>query len=109
MTEQVLHKMDCNKIKATVIRNSHERKKLLKNLPGWSIQSKILQREFYFETYQHEILFLNAIFYLAETQDHHPNLVVGYKKCLVEFTTHSVQGITLKDFIMAAKINVLVP
>jgi 4a-hydroxytetrahydrobiopterin dehydratase len=50
--------------------------------------------------------FVNVIAQIAHQQDHHPDLAVSYNRCTVTYTTHSVGGLSIKDFICAAKINV---
>jgi 4a-hydroxytetrahydrobiopterin dehydratase len=49
--------------------------------------------------------FVNVIAQVAHQQDHHPELTVSYNRCTVSYTTHSVGGLSKKDFICAAKIN----
>jgi len=50
---------------------------------------------------------VNAVAWIAEAQDHHPDLQVGYRKCTVRYTTHAIKGLSLNDFICAAKIDAL--
>ena len=52
--------------------------------------------------------FVNAVAYLAEQQNHHPELLVGYGSCSVRFNTHDVQGITHSDFACAALVDALI-
>ncbi len=52
--------------------------------------------------------FVNALAWIAHTEDHHPDLQVGYYRCTVRFSTHSVGGISVNDFICAAKADALV-
>ena len=54
------------------------------------------------------MFFVNALAYLAEQENHHPDLTVSYKRVTVELTTHDVGGLSLNDFIVAAKIDKLV-
>jgi len=51
--------------------------------------------------------FVNAVAWIANQQDHHPDLTVGYGKAGVLFATHSVGGLSENDFICAAKVNAL--
>jgi 4a-hydroxytetrahydrobiopterin dehydratase len=45
---------------------------------------------------------------IAHSEDHHPDIQFGYKKCAIRFNTHAVGGITDNDFICAAKVGALV-
>jgi 4a-hydroxytetrahydrobiopterin dehydratase len=47
--------------------------------------------------------------WIAHREDHHPDLEVGYNRCTVRFSTHSVGGLSENDFISAAKIDTLLP
>jgi 4a-hydroxytetrahydrobiopterin dehydratase len=83
---------------------------LIKQLhPGWSFSrdTKGLEQEFRFKDFQETIGFVNAVAWIANTQDHHPDMEVGYNRCKVTFTTHAAGGLTVNDFICAAKIEAL--
>jgi len=49
--------------------------------------------------------FVNAVAHVANGEDHHPDLQVGYNHCSVTYTTHSIGGLSHNDFICAAKID----
>jgi 4a-hydroxytetrahydrobiopterin dehydratase len=74
----------------------------------WAIEGDRLVREFRFSDYHGTIGFVNAVAWIANRQDHHPDLAVGYNRCRVELSTHSAGGLTLNDFICAARIDQLV-
>ena len=78
-------------------------------LPGWSEQGGAIARTFRFPGYHETIAFVNAVAWVAITEDHHPDLAVGYDRCEVRFSTHSVGGISINDFICAAKVDALYP
>ena len=81
---------------------------LLQQLPDWSVQEGKLQRAFAFSDYHETIAFVNVLAGMVNEQDHHPALLVSYKECVVNFTTHSVgDGLSDNDFICAAKADVL--
>jgi len=82
---------------------------LLPLVPGWAIANGKLERNFGFKDYHQTMAFVNALAWISHTQDHHPELVVSYKNCVVRYDTHSVQGLSLNDFICAAKASALVP
>jgi 4a-hydroxytetrahydrobiopterin dehydratase len=85
-----------------------EASRLLALLEGWAIDMGRLTRAFAFRDYYETMAFVNALAYISHCEDHHPELVVGYKNCVVRFETHSVRGLSLNDFICAAKADVLV-
>jgi 4a-hydroxytetrahydrobiopterin dehydratase len=79
----------------------------LKALPLWACSKGFLERQFAFKNYYSTMSFVNALAWVVHSQDHHPELTVTYNKCLVKFNTHSVNGISVNDFICAAKADAL--
>lgn len=69
----------------------------LASLPGWTVESGQLTKTFEFSTYAHGVLFANACAAHAETADHHPDLLISWRKVKVALSTHSERGITEKD------------
>ena len=82
---------------------------LLDQVPGWSLNDAAteLGRTFKFKNYHETLAFVNAQAWVAHREDHHPDLEVGYNRCHVRFSTHSIKGLSENDFICAAKINAL--
>ena len=80
----------------------------LARAPGWALVQDALQRRFEFADYHHTMAFVNAVAWIAHGQDHHPDLLVSYGHCTVRFNTHAVAGISINDFICAAKVDALV-
>lgn len=76
-------------------------------VPAWSHRDGAIVREFRFANYFGTIAFVNALADVAHREDHHPDLHVGYNRCEVRFNTHSVGGISLNDFICAAKADAI--
>jgi 4a-hydroxytetrahydrobiopterin dehydratase len=74
---------------------------------GWSLDAagQRIRREFAFRDFYRTMSFVNAIAHVANIEDHHPDLEVGYNYCRVVFTTHAIQGLSENDFICAAKID----
>lgn len=66
-----------------------------------------LIRDFKFSNYYETIAFVNAIAWIANTQDHHPDMLIGYNRCRMTWTTHSVHGLSENDFICAARCDAL--
>ncbi len=77
----------------------------------WSLSKdgQMIQRVFRFKNYYQTIAFVNALAWVAHHQDHHPDLEVGYNRCVVHYSTHTVGGLSENDFICAARIDALVP
>ena len=75
----------------------------------WQIQHEPpeLQRAFKFKNYYQTMAFVNALAWIAHQDDHHPDLEVGYNRCVVHYSTHSIGGLSENDFICAAKIDAL--
>jgi 4a-hydroxytetrahydrobiopterin dehydratase len=64
-----------------------------------------LSREFRFPNFFRVMSFVNAIAHIANEEDHHPDLELGYNYCRVRYTTHAIRGLSENDFICAAKID----
>jgi 4a-hydroxytetrahydrobiopterin dehydratase len=77
----------------------------LSALPGWAMaeDGAAIVRTFRFPDYYKTMAFVNALAFIAHGQDHHPDLGVHYDRVLVRFSTHDVGGLSLNDFICAAK------
>jgi len=80
---------------------------LLKQLDGWAQQGSVISKTFDFTNYHQAISFVNAVAWVSNHEDHHPELTVSYNKCKVEYTTHAVNGLSENDFICAAKVDAL--
>lgn len=81
--------------------------KLLGNLPGWSLDGGAITKTFPFPNYHETMSFVNAAAWVSHRQNHHPDLEVGYNKVVVRYTTHSAGGLSMNDFICAAKLEAL--
>jgi len=81
----------------------------LARLGGWSLRDGAIEKAYRFASYHQTLAFVNALAWIAHAEDHHPDLAVGYGHCTVRFNTHSVGGISLNDFICAAKVDALLP
>ena len=79
----------------------------LRDLPGWSLVDGAIEKSFHFDDYHRTVAFVNAVAWIAHREDHHPDIVFSYGRCTLRFNTHSVGGISLNDFICAAKVDAL--
>ncbi|MGB6604324.1 MAG: 4a-hydroxytetrahydrobiopterin dehydratase [Steroidobacteraceae bacterium] len=66
-----------------------------------------IRREFAFRDFYRTMSFVNALAHIANTEDHHPDLEVGYNHCHVTFSTHAVRGLSENDFVCAAKVDLI--
>jgi len=82
---------------------------LLPEVPGWQVMKrgdvKRLERMFRFEDFVQAMEFTMAVGELAETERHHPTLLVEWGRVVVTWWTHSIGGLHQNDFIMAAKTD----
>lgn len=89
--------------------DSQRASEMINEIPGWDLheEEQTVRREFKFKNFYETIEFVNAVAWIANQQDHHPDLAVSYNRCQVAFTTHSVGGLSENDFICAARVNAL--
>ncbi|HEX6832499.1 MAG TPA: 4a-hydroxytetrahydrobiopterin dehydratase [Rudaea sp.] len=81
---------------------------LLALLPGWQSDGATdIRKEFRFPDFTHALAFVNALGWIAEKENHHPDLELGWGRCTVRFSTHDVGGLSRNDFICAAKTEAL--
>ena len=74
---------------------------------GWEKVGKEIRKTFGFKNYHETMAFVNASAWVSHHEDHHPDMSVHYNKCVVAYSTHDADGITLNDFICAAKLDAL--
>lgn len=86
-----------------------QRDEMLRALPGWNViaDGKEIAKDFRFADFHRTMGFANALAYMANREDHHPDLEIGYGHCRVRWSTHDVGGLSLNDFICAAKVEAL--
>ena len=87
-----------------------EAQKFLAQLsPEWALagEARAIRREFRFRDFYRTMSFVNAIAHIANIEDHHPDLEVGYNYCRVRFTTHAIGGLSENDFVCAAKVDLI--
>ena len=79
--------------------------------PDWTLatDNRSISRTLRFKDYYQTIAFINALAWIAHGEDHHPDLEVGYNRCVVRYSTHAVGGLSENDFICAARIDALLP
>lgn len=84
----------------------------LVDLPGWTLDGDgadvAIQKTFRFANYLETMSFVNAVAFIAERYDHHPDMSVHYGRCMVRFNTHDVNGISITDMECATEVDALV-
>lgn len=80
-------------------------------IPGWQLRDdgKEISRQMKFKNFKEALAFVNRVGELAEAEGHHPDLELGWGRVGMRSSTHAISGLSLNDFILAAKINELVP
>jgi 4a-hydroxytetrahydrobiopterin dehydratase len=74
---------------------------------GWRLMDGALEKSFRFKDFHHSIGFVNAVAFIANAENHHPDLAVSFSQCTVRFSTHDVNGISVSDFLCASKVDAL--
>lgn len=82
---------------------------LMPQLNDWQVKqdNTIIHKSFKFNDFYQTMAFVNVIAWIANTENHHPDLEIGYNYCKVNFMTHAIKGLSHNDFICAAKIDKL--
>ena len=74
----------------------------LKNLNGWTLEGRAIRKQFTFEDFPGAVAFVNRLVPGAQSADHHPDILINYKRVTLIYSTHSEGGLTQKDFDGAA-------
>ena len=84
-----------------------EAEKHLASFPDWSLgeDGKAIRKEYRFKNFKEVIAFFNRIAAVAEQENHHPDLRIGYSRVQVELSTHAIKGLSENDFVLAAKFD----
>jgi 4a-hydroxytetrahydrobiopterin dehydratase len=78
-------------------------------LEGWEVSEdgKEIEKTYEFPDFKSALAFVNRVGDIAETEQHHPEIALGWGKVEIELSTHSAGGLTEKDFRLASKIDAL--
>ena len=91
---------------ATALKSADVAKRL-KSLKGWELAGDEIRKTYAFKNYYETMAFVNGVAWIAHRADHHPDMEVGYNKCTVRYSTHSVGGLSPNDFDSAAQVEAL--
>ena len=70
----------------------------LKTLRGWTLEGDAIRKQYTFAGFPEAIAFVNRLAPEAEKADHHPDILINYKRVTLTYSTHSEGGLTEKDF-----------
>ena len=86
-----------------------EARATMDQVPGWTLSADAttISRRFEVKGFYKTMAFINAMAWIANSENHHPDFSAGYNYCEVNFTTHAIDGLSENDFICAAKLNAL--
>ena len=84
--------------------------KYQKKVDGWNVNANekkiyFLEKKFIFKNFIDSQNFINKIGKIAEEEGHHPDISFGWGYAIIIITTHSIEGLSENDFILAAKID----
>lgn len=79
-----------------------EAEERLRDLSGWTLEGDAIRKQFTFAGFPEAVDFVQRLVPGAEAADHHPDVVINYKRVTLTYSTHSEGGLTAKDFDGAA-------
>ncbi len=85
-----------------------EAEQRIKSLSGWTLEGDTIRKQYTFRDFLEAIVFVNCLAPKAEAADHHPDIVINYKRVTLTYSTHSEGGLTAKDFEGAAAADLCV-
>ncbi|MGH9428938.1 MAG: 4a-hydroxytetrahydrobiopterin dehydratase [Terriglobia bacterium] len=77
----------------------------LKKLSGWSLKGEAISKQYTWPSFPEAMKFVNQVADLAEQADHHPDILINYRRVTLTLSTHSEGGLTRKDFDLAERIE----
>lgn len=80
----------------------------LGELQGWTLEGDAIHKRYEFQSFPDAVAFVNRLVPEAESADHHPDILINYRRVTLNYSTHSEGGLTEKDFAGAAAADRLV-
>ena len=105
-----LNNLKCTPCSAKTPKLSHDEISInFKKLSKWSIndEKEMLFKKFIFKTFKSALNFTNSVGVLAEKEGHHPDISLGWGYCLIMIHTHAIKGLSINDFVLASKIDLI--
>ena len=85
--------------------STDEAKQHMAAVSGWRLEHNAIKKLFVFKNFKEAMHFVNIVADIAETEGHHPDIGISWNKVEFSLMTHAIKGLSLNDFIVAAKIN----
>jgi 4a-hydroxytetrahydrobiopterin dehydratase len=79
----------------------------LARLAGWSRGKNCIEKKYVFKNFLRAMLFVNAVAYVAESINHHPDIFIHYNEVTLRNWTHVADGVTERDFALAEKVDAM--
>ena len=70
----------------------------VRGLDGWTLDGDAIHKQYTFTNFPDAVAFVNRLAPKAEAADHHPDILINYKRVTLTYSTHSEGGLTVKDF-----------
>jgi len=77
-------------------RSDEERR--MSAIVGWTLEGDAIKKQYTFKDFLEAVAFVNRLAPVAERADHHPDILINYKRVTLTYSTHSEGGLTEKDF-----------
>ena len=89
--------------------NFEEISKYLSTLNEWSVNDgqDMIFKKFKFKNFNDALNYANKIGVLSDKEGHHPDISIGWGYCLIMLHTHAIKGLSVNDFILATKIDLI--
>jgi 4a-hydroxytetrahydrobiopterin dehydratase len=84
------------------ILSPEEIERQLKHMAGWTLEGQSIRKQFTFADFPAAVAFVNRLVPECEAADHHPDIIINYRRVTLIYSTHSEGGLTVKDFDGAA-------
>jgi 4a-hydroxytetrahydrobiopterin dehydratase len=75
------------------------------DIPDWTVRKGAIERLFKFANFREAMVFVNRVAEVAEAAHHHPDIWISYNKVQLELATRKIGGLSMNDFIVAARID----
>jgi 4a-hydroxytetrahydrobiopterin dehydratase len=85
--------------------NPDEARERLHALPGWELLGNEIRKTYVFSDFKGSMVFVNRVADLAEAMDHHPDILINYRRVTLTLTSHDSGGLTDRDFRLAGRID----
>lgn len=105
MVHELLSKSCVDLPKGTPALSAGEVTRLRAAVPEWQVEGTALVREYKLSSYMAGVRWFALLASMSEAENHHPDARITWRRVKVSFWTHTVQGISENDFILAAKLD----